>query len=106
MVLPKELRDKAHIRAGDKLAIVSWEKGGEICCIYLIKTESLAEQVKDFLGPMMKEMVTRSALLKKSLSVTVWVTMPYRHRLRSSAQEVYVNNWILNETGFVTVTFT
>ncbi len=56
MVLPKELRDKANIRAGDKLALVSWEKGGEICCFYLIKTEHLAEQVKGFLGPMMKEM--------------------------------------------------
>ncbi len=58
MVLPKELRDKANIRAGDKLAIASWDKGGEICCLYLIKTEYLAERVKDFLGPMMKEMKT------------------------------------------------
>ena len=57
MVLPKELRDKANIRAGDKLAIVSWDKGGEICCIYLIKAEYLSDRVKDFLGPMMKEMV-------------------------------------------------
>jgi len=58
MVLPKELREKANIRAGDKLAVVSWNKGGEICCLYLIKTEHLAEQVKDYLGPMMKEMAT------------------------------------------------
>ena len=57
MVLPKELRDKAKIHAGDKLALVSWEKKGEICCLYLIKTEYLADGVKDFLGPMMKEMV-------------------------------------------------
>jgi AbrB family looped-hinge helix DNA binding protein len=56
MVLPKELRDKAKIHPGDKLAIVSWDKGGEICCFYLIKTEHLAERVKDFLGPMMKDM--------------------------------------------------
>ena len=56
MVLPKELRDKAKIRSGDKLALLSWEKEGEICCLYLIKTEHLAEQVKGFLGPMMKEM--------------------------------------------------
>ncbi len=58
MVLPKELRDKANIRAGDKLALLSWEKGGEICCFYLIKTEHLAEQVKGFLGPMMQDMAT------------------------------------------------
>ena len=56
MVLPKELRDKAKIRSGDKLALLSWEKEGEICCLYLIKTEQLAEQAKGFLGPMMKEM--------------------------------------------------
>jgi len=58
MVLPKELRDKANIKAGDKLAAVSWDKGGEICCIYLIKAEYLAEHVRDFLGPMMKDMST------------------------------------------------
>jgi antitoxin PrlF len=56
MVLPKELRDKANIRPGEKLAIVSWDKGGEICCLYLFKTEYLEDRVKDFLGPMMKEM--------------------------------------------------
>jgi AbrB family looped-hinge helix DNA binding protein len=55
MVLPKDLRDKAKIRPGDKLAIVSWDKDGEICCFYLIKSEQLGERVKDFLGPMMKE---------------------------------------------------
>jgi AbrB family looped-hinge helix DNA binding protein len=59
MVLPKELREKANIRAGDKLAIVSWDKEGEIGCLYLIKTEYLAERVKDFLGPMVKEMAAR-----------------------------------------------
>jgi len=53
MVLPKELRDRAGIRAGDKLALVSWEKGGEICCFTLIKAEDLAVGVKDFLGPIM-----------------------------------------------------
>lgn len=58
MVLPKELRERAKIRAGDKLAIVSWDKGGEVCCIYLIKADHLAERVKDFLGPMMKDMST------------------------------------------------
>ena len=59
MVLPKELRDKANIRAGDKLAIVSWEKDGEICCLSLVKADYLAERVKEFLGPLMSGIVSR-----------------------------------------------
>ncbi len=55
-VLPKEIREKANIRAGDKLAVMSWEKDGKICCITLIKVEEFTEMVKDLLGPMMKEM--------------------------------------------------
>jgi len=57
MVLPKEIRDKAKIRAGDKLAVISWEKEGKICCISLIKAEDFAEMVKGLLGPMMKEIL-------------------------------------------------
>jgi len=59
MVLPKEIRDKTKIRAGDKLAVISWEKDGKVCCISLIKAEDLAEMVKDLLGPMMKEVMAR-----------------------------------------------
>jgi AbrB family looped-hinge helix DNA binding protein len=58
MVLPKELRDKANIKAGDKLAVVSWEKDGEVCCISLIKADYLAEKVKEFLGPVMRAVVS------------------------------------------------
>lgn len=57
MVLPKELRDKANIKAGDKLVLISMEKDGEICCLTLIKADNLAGQVRDFLGPVMKSMV-------------------------------------------------
>jgi len=57
MVLPKEIRDKANIRAGDKLAVISWEKDGKVCCISLIKAEDFTNMVKDILGPMMKEIV-------------------------------------------------
>ena len=55
MVLPKELRAKAGIKAGDKLAITSWEKDGQICCIALIKAENLETMVKGMLGPLMKD---------------------------------------------------
>jgi len=57
MVLPKEIRDKARIGAGDKLAVISWEKGEEVCCISLVKAEDFTEMVKGMLGPMMKEII-------------------------------------------------
>ncbi len=57
MILPKEIRDKANIRAGDKLAVTSWEKDGKICCISLIKAEELTEMVKGILGPVMKDIL-------------------------------------------------
>jgi AbrB family looped-hinge helix DNA binding protein len=58
MVLPKELRDKANIKAGDKLALVSWEKDGAVCCLTLIKADNLAERVREFLGPVMRDVVS------------------------------------------------
>jgi AbrB family looped-hinge helix DNA binding protein len=57
MVLPKEIRDKAKIRAGDKLAVISWENGDKVSCISLIKVEDFTEMVKGILGPMMKELI-------------------------------------------------
>ena len=59
MVLPKEIRDKAKIRAGDKLAVTSWEKDGKVCCISLIKIEDLSEMVRNMLGPVMKEVLRK-----------------------------------------------
>lgn len=55
MVLPKDLRDRADIAPGDKLALISWEKDGVVCCLTLIKAEQLASGVRDFLGPLMKD---------------------------------------------------
>ena len=59
MVLPKEARDKANIRAGDKLALISWEKDGQTCCLSLIKAESLTDMVKGMLGPMMEDLLKK-----------------------------------------------
>ena len=59
MVLPKEIRDKAKIGAGDKLAIISWQKGGQLCCISLIKVEGLSGMVRDMLGPVMGEILQK-----------------------------------------------
>jgi antitoxin PrlF len=57
MILPKEIRDKANIRAGDKLAVTSWEKDGKIFCISLTRAEELTEMVKGILGPVMRELL-------------------------------------------------
>ncbi|MBP1714054.1 MAG: transcriptional regulator, AbrB family [Deltaproteobacteria bacterium] len=56
MVLPKDLREKADIKPGDKLAVISWEKEGATCCFTLIKADSLAGGIRDFLGPMMQDL--------------------------------------------------
>jgi len=61
MVLPKEIRDKADIRTGDKLALVSWEKDGKVCCFTLIKADEFGGMVKGLLGPMMKEVMASDA---------------------------------------------
>lgn len=41
LVLPKELRDKWGLKGGDKLAILTSEKEGEICCVTMVKAELL-----------------------------------------------------------------
>lgn len=57
MVLPKSVREKAGIGAGDKLGVVTWEKDGEVCCISLVKMAAMSEMVQDMLGPVMKEIL-------------------------------------------------
>ncbi|OGO29883.1 MAG: AbrB family transcriptional regulator [Chloroflexi bacterium RBG_16_56_11] len=59
MVLPKEAREKAGIHAGDKLAVVTWEKDGKTCCLTLIKAEELTGMVKTLLGPLMEEVLRK-----------------------------------------------
>jgi len=57
MVLPKEIREKANIRAGDKLALVSWGQMNDVSCIALIKIEDLNKLVQQMLGPVLNETV-------------------------------------------------
>ena len=45
IVLPKEIRKKANIRDGDKLALISWMKEDTICCLSLIRTDNLSSEV-------------------------------------------------------------
>ena len=50
MVLSKTLREKANIKPGEKLAVTTWERDGQVCCITLIKIEAFGGVVKDILG--------------------------------------------------------
>jgi antitoxin PrlF len=55
MVLPKEIREKANIKAGDKLALVRWNNTNDIRFIALVKIEDLNKLVQQMLGPALKE---------------------------------------------------
>ena len=57
IVLPKDVRDKAGIAAGDKLAVIAFEAEGKVCCISLVKSDAFADTVKGLLGPMMSEIL-------------------------------------------------
>ncbi len=59
MVMPKELRDKIGIKAGDKLVVLSWQSDGDVCCISLIKTDYFLNIMNDRLGPMMGELTRK-----------------------------------------------
>lgn len=58
MVLPKDVRDAAGIRAGDKLALVLWRKNGAVCCMTLVKADELTDIVRGRLGPLMKDIIS------------------------------------------------
>jgi len=56
MVLPKEVREKAGIHGGDKLALTTMETNGEICCILLTKADDMVGMVRSTLGAVAKDL--------------------------------------------------
>ena len=60
MVLPKDVREKAEIKAGDKLAVIIMKgDDGQTCCLSLVKVASLAGMVKQMLGPVADEILKK-----------------------------------------------
>ena len=57
IVLPKDVREKVKVKAGDKFVVISSGSGGEVCCLFLVKADDFGETVKGMLGPMMKEIL-------------------------------------------------
>ena len=54
IVLPKDLREKANFKPNEKIAVVTCEKEGEICCIMMLKAEKLHGAVTKTLGPLLE----------------------------------------------------
>jgi antitoxin PrlF len=54
IVLPKDLREKANFKPNNKIAVVTCEKNGEVCCIMMIKAERLTGAVTKTLGPLLE----------------------------------------------------
>lgn len=55
IVLPKDLRERARLKPGDKLAIAVFEADGTVCCFVIVRAEALGGTVKNILGPIFKE---------------------------------------------------
>ncbi len=61
IVLPKDLREKANIKPNDKLAIINFQKDNEVCCIVMLKVDTLEDTVKTMLGPIFKNIYQKEA---------------------------------------------
>ena len=55
IVLPKDLRERAKLNSGDKLAVIGFESDGDVCCIAMVKADTLSGTVKNMLGPILNE---------------------------------------------------
>jgi len=54
VVLPKDLRERAKLQPNDKLALIGFEREGDICCVVMVKAEALGSTVKKALGSILK----------------------------------------------------
>ena len=55
IVLPKEVRRRANIQDGDKLALVSWMNRDEVCCLALIRTDNLSSEVSGMMHSLLAD---------------------------------------------------
>jgi len=49
IVLPKGLRERAGFKPNEKICLISLEKEGRVCCIIMIKAESLGDAITETL---------------------------------------------------------
>ena len=55
IVIPKEVRKRANIHDGDKLALVSWMNRDEVCCLALIRTDNLSSEVSSVMHSLLAD---------------------------------------------------
>jgi AbrB family looped-hinge helix DNA binding protein len=55
IVIPKEVRNRANIRDGDKLALVSWMNRDKICCLALIRADNLSSEVSGVMNSLLAD---------------------------------------------------
>jgi len=61
IVLPKDLRERADFKPNDKIAVVACEKGGEVCCVMMLKADRLSGAVTKTLAPMLSPVTVQEA---------------------------------------------
>jgi AbrB family looped-hinge helix DNA binding protein len=54
MILPKDLREKAGLVAGDKLVIATSMKDGKLGFLMMFRADDFGDMVKGFVGPVMR----------------------------------------------------
>lgn len=57
MVIPKEVRESAGLKPGDKMAVIMWRGKDSSCILTLIKTDELRDIIREKLGPMIKDLM-------------------------------------------------
>ena len=57
LVIPKDVRKKFNLKAGEKFAFISCTDDKDLCCFTLMKAEALQGMVKSALGPMFTEIL-------------------------------------------------
>jgi len=72
LVIPKDLRKKFNLKAGDKFALISCMTGGDagccgttteasLCCFTLVHTDQLRGVVEQALGPAMSQIFAQKS---------------------------------------------
>ena len=56
LVLPKELRKRLGISAGEKLALMNFSTSGNDFCLTIIKADALNNLIREYLDPVVRQM--------------------------------------------------